>query len=82
MTQLYRHFDGDGVLLYVGITRKIGWRLLAHERNAGWWRDVRRIDVVTLVRPVDRCLARQRACLSVFVRGRSPSRGRPIEPSI
>jgi hypothetical protein len=45
MAQLYRHYDRDGVLLYIGITNKIAWRLLAHERNAGWWRQVRTVTI-------------------------------------
>ena len=43
--QLYRHFDAAGRLLYSGILRNVGWRLMAHERTAGWWADVRRIEI-------------------------------------
>jgi predicted GIY-YIG superfamily endonuclease len=45
MTQIYRHFSGDGTLLYVGISSSVSWRLLAHQRNAGWWKDVRTVTI-------------------------------------
>jgi hypothetical protein len=45
MTRLYRHFDRDGVLLYVGISTNATWRQLAHQRSAGWWKSVRRIEI-------------------------------------
>lgn len=34
---LYRFFDADGRLLYVGIARDLGLRLAAHHRRAEWW---------------------------------------------
>ena|ERR1700683_960621 len=45
MTSVYRHFNGAGDLLYIGISRNVSWRLMAHERNAGWWRDVRTVTI-------------------------------------
>jgi hypothetical protein len=42
---LYRHFGGDGRLLYVGISLFALRRLAAHEREAGWWADVRTITI-------------------------------------
>jgi len=45
MTQIYRHFSGDGTLLYVGISSSVSWRLLAHSRSAGWWKDVRTVTI-------------------------------------
>lgn len=37
---LYRHFDANDVLLYVGQSRRFGDRMGAHQRNAPWWDDV------------------------------------------
>ena len=34
---LYRHFDGQGQLLYVGITLDPGGRTKCHARNKRWW---------------------------------------------
>jgi hypothetical protein len=48
VAQLYRHFDATGRLLYVGISLFAFRRLAAHERNAGWWKDVR---IVTITPP-------------------------------
>jgi predicted GIY-YIG superfamily endonuclease len=45
VTQLYRHFDGEGRLLYIGISSSVSWRLMAHEKNAGWWKDVRTVTI-------------------------------------
>lgn len=42
---LYRHFDKDGALLYVGISMTITNRTRAHCFNAPWFRDVRNISV-------------------------------------
>jgi predicted GIY-YIG superfamily endonuclease len=44
MTTLYRCFDADGRLLYVGIsvtTRRFG----QHRNGKGWWRDVQRVEL-------------------------------------
>lgn len=42
---LYRVYDESEVLLYVGLTRIMYSRLIAHRRKAPWWRDARRIEV-------------------------------------
>jgi hypothetical protein len=31
--------------LYVGISSDATWRQIAHQRTAGWWRQVRRIEI-------------------------------------
>jgi hypothetical protein len=54
---LYRHFDADGVLLYVGITLSIGVRTSAHRRGAPWFRDVARIEVAHFTSRADCALA-------------------------
>ena len=43
-TELYRHFDADGKLLYVGISFSTLARLAQH-RNSGWFNRIRRIDI-------------------------------------
>src|SRR5271169_4147079 len=42
---LYRHYDGSGILLYVGISINALVRHAGHERHAGWWGTVRRIEI-------------------------------------
>lgn len=37
---LYRLFDADGDLLYVGATKKLQARMAAHRRSQTWWEDV------------------------------------------
>lgn len=41
-TAVYRFFDADGQLLYLGITHDLEERWKAHERNQPWWLDVSR----------------------------------------
>ncbi len=42
-TALYRFFRKDGVLLYVGVTNKIGLRWEAHLRASHWWPQAARV---------------------------------------
>lgn len=42
---LYRFYDANGVLLYVGITNDPGARWAHHARNKDWWQMVSRIEV-------------------------------------
>jgi len=44
-TCLYRHFDKDGLLLYVGISLSAIERLRSHRRYAVWYRDIATIAV-------------------------------------
>jgi len=44
-TALYRHYDANGVLLYIGIARSILQRTAQHEKNAAWAEEIARIDV-------------------------------------
>jgi predicted GIY-YIG superfamily endonuclease len=39
---LYRLFNSDGALLYIGITNDIQSRFLQHSVGAVWWRDISR----------------------------------------
>ena len=43
-TALYRFYDTDDNLLYVGITVELGWRWKQHARRE-WWRQVTRATV-------------------------------------
>jgi hypothetical protein len=42
---LYRHYDKEGTLLYVGISLNPVARLQQHRRGAHWFYDIARIDV-------------------------------------
>lgn len=42
---LYRFYDADGVLLYIGITASVPTRLTRHRDNKPWWTHVTRIDI-------------------------------------
>jgi hypothetical protein len=42
---VYRFFDYDEVLLYVGLSCRLGQRLAEHRADKGWWRDVADIKV-------------------------------------
>lgn len=45
MTTLYRLFDADDALLYVGIAGNPGRRFEQHAKAKLWWREVSRIEV-------------------------------------
>lgn len=42
---LYRHYDAEGALLYVGISSRPGYRLSQHEERSAWWKDIARVDL-------------------------------------
>lgn len=42
---LYRFFDADGALLYIGLTADPGRRWKSHEANQPWWHLVRRAEM-------------------------------------
>lgn len=44
-TSLYRLYDKDGALLYVGVAQSLLARMNQHRLNARWFRDVVRVDV-------------------------------------
>lgn len=44
-TALYRFFDAEDVLLYVGITNHVGRRWDDHIRKRPWWNDIERQTV-------------------------------------
>lgn len=45
-TFLYRFFDRDGRLLYIGITSNFVSRLAQHESKVDWFKDIARIELV------------------------------------
>ncbi len=45
MTALYRHFDADGCLLYVGISATPFKRTADHARCADWFSSIARIEI-------------------------------------
>jgi len=45
MTQLYRHFDKNDVLLYIGISLSTIQRLEQHKRKAHWFDQITRVSV-------------------------------------
>ena len=42
---LYRHFNADGELLYVGITNNLGKRIKDHSKLSAWFEDIGNITV-------------------------------------
>jgi hypothetical protein len=44
-TQLYRHFDKNGCLLYVGISLSTLARLSQHKRDSAWFSKITRIEI-------------------------------------
>lgn len=42
---LYRFFDSEGQLLYVGLTMNPGARWKVHSREKSWWTDVRTVTL-------------------------------------
>jgi hypothetical protein len=46
-TQLYRHFDAEGRLLYVGISLSAIHRLAQHKKTAEWHKNIAKVTVET-----------------------------------
>lgn len=44
-TALYRHFDKDGNLLYVGVSLNAIERTIAHRDKSHWYNDIARIEI-------------------------------------
>ena len=44
-TCLYRHYDKEGILLYVGISLNIIIRTAKHENKSHWWRQICNIKI-------------------------------------
>lgn len=63
-TALYRLYDRDGTLLYVGITHDLQERWRSHARNQIWWLDVARKEHVWFNTRAEAETAEKRAILS------------------
>lgn len=44
-TQLYRHFNSKGALMYVGISMSVAQRLAQHKLNSAWFDDIANITI-------------------------------------
>ena len=44
-TALYRHYDKNGTLLYIGVSLHAVQRLIDHRDKSHWFEDITRIDV-------------------------------------
>ena len=47
MSQLYRHFDAQGRLLYIGISLSAVTRLMGHRAGSQWFRKIARVEIQT-----------------------------------
>ena len=45
MTELYRHFDAEGTLLYVGVSLSAVHRLGQHKDHSHWFKTIARVEV-------------------------------------
>jgi excinuclease UvrABC nuclease subunit len=45
MSNLYRHFDKDNRLLYVGVSLSVTQRLAQHRSHAHWFSQITRVEV-------------------------------------
>ena len=45
MNCLYRHFDKNGILLYIGISMNLFARLKAHQKQSHWFNLIDRIEI-------------------------------------
>lgn len=83
-TDLYRFFDGDGVLLYVGISLSAAHRASQHRASQSWWRQVSTMTVEHFNRREDAArfevlaIARERPVHNLASRPKNPLRWREI----
>lgn len=47
MSNLYRHFDAEGTLLYVGISLSAVKRLSEHMRGSAWSKSIAKVEIST-----------------------------------
>jgi hypothetical protein len=45
LTYLYRHYNEKGVLLYVGISLSVTYRLSQHKQNSHWFKDIAKVKI-------------------------------------
>lgn len=60
---LYRHWNAEGILLYVGITKNLVTRKSNHSKLAHWWPEV---NGITSEGPMSECLARLKEKETIF----------------
>jgi hypothetical protein len=82
MAQLYRHFDGAGNLLYVGISLFALRRLAAHEVHAGLWGDVRTITITPYPNRNDAARAEVEAIRNEKPRFDQQHAANPVKPPV
>lgn len=61
---LYRMYDADGALLYIGVSLNVAQRMGQHRAEKPWWTDIARIDLEHHVSRRAVLQAEQRAILS------------------
>jgi len=62
--RLYRHFDKDGVLLYVGVSLSVVQRLAQHRDHAHWFERITRVEMQASASR-DEALAAERAAIQL-----------------
>jgi len=60
-TNLYRHFDADGKLLYVGISLSAISRLGQHQDHSHWFGSIARVEIVSFPSRADAIAAEREA---------------------
>jgi len=60
---LYRAFDGDGTLLYVGVAKNWATRWASHATNAAWFPAVARLELQHFANP-DEAIAAERSLIA------------------
>ena len=63
-TALYRFYDSEDALLYVGITKNITQRWSQHKKTKSWWRKVASREVVWFDSRPRALLAERRAIVA------------------
>ena len=63
-TALYRLYDADGALLYIGVTRNTTQRWSQHRKDKTWWHQVARRNITWFASRSDALLAESRAILA------------------
>ena len=66
-TNLYRHYDSEGILLYVGISLSAIQRLVQHNRSSDWSKYIADIEVETFKTRSEAVLAERQA-----IKGENP----------
>lgn len=62
-TAVYKAYDADGALLYVGVAKDFLFRWKSHRREAEWWKLAQRFEVA-LYATRDEALAEEARCIT------------------